>query len=512
MEEQGFVASAYRAGSGTLISRILGFIRDMVIAATFGAGSFADAFYVAFRIPNLLRNLLGEGALGTSFIPVFNEYMVRDEEEAWKIAGIVFSILSLILGCVVLLGITFAPLIVRVIAPGFAYDPEKFALTVSLARIMFPFLFVISLAALSTAVLNSKQSFFIPAAAPAMLSIGEVLSIFFIVPFMGGSIKGLAIGVVLGGLGQFIVQLPLLVKFWPKGKKYFKLLFSNPGLKKIGRLMLPAALGVGVYQIGIFVDTICASFLVQGSPSALYYANRLMQLPLAIFATSIATASLPRMSAFAAKKDMRGLLDTLSSGLKMMFFLIVPSAVGLIFLGKPIITVLFQRGKFDQFATDLTYWALLFYSMGLFSYAGVKVVASAFYSLQDTRTPFQISIIAILLNVNLNFILMRYMGIGGLALATAISSSVNLCFLFSALGKKIGGLGGLKLSGSLWRSGVIGTAVGFICYYFNLAEINVYIKVAAAIIVSLSAVFVLSSMLGMEEIKIIRSAIIKRNK
>lgn len=493
------IKSAFEAGLGTLVSRILGYARDMVIAAKFGAGAWADAFYVAFRIPNLLRNLLGEGTLGTSFVPVFSEYLVKKEEESWQVAKIIFSILAVLLSCITLAGIAAAPLIVRAIAPGFVPDSDKFSLTIALTRIMFPFLLFISLAALTTGLLNSLRSFFVPALAPAMLSLGEIFSIFLIVPFMGGSIKGLAIGVLLGGAGQLAVQVPQVLRFWPRAAGYFKLAFSHPGVRKIFRLMLPAAMGVSIYQVNAFVDTICASYLVQGAPSALYYANRLMQLPLAIFGTSIATASLPGMSECAARNDTDGLMAILSSGFRMILFLIMPSAVGFILLGGPIIEVLFQRGEFTAFATGLTYSALLFYSLGLVSYAGVKVAASAFYAMQDMKTPVRISVIAMLLNINLDLILMRYLEIGGLALATAISSTVNMCLLLVFLRRKTGRLGGKEVPGALWRMCLITGIIGLACSAVLKWNVNPYLKVAAGICVSVLLLFFLSTMLGMKE-------------
>ena len=499
MEEKGLVRSASEAGLGTLLSRILGYVRDMVIAAKFGAGAWADAFYVAFRIPNLLRNLLGEGTLGTSFIPVFSEYMVKKEEDAWEIAKIAFSLLLVVLSCLTLLGISITPLIVRVIAPGFSSSPEKFALTVTLTRLMFPFLLFISLAALATALLNSMRSFFIPAFAPAMLSAGEIFSVLVIVPFMGGRIEGLAIGVLLGGIGQFMAQVPQMLKLWPKAAGYFKLTLANPGVRKIFRLMMPAVLGAGVYQINAFVDTICASFLVQGTPTALYYANRLVQLPLAIFGTSIATAALPRMSECAARNDTDGLLNTLASGFRMIFFLLIPSMAGFMVLGKPIISVLFRYGKFDSFAVDLTYSALLFYSLGLVSYAGVKVAASAFYSMQDMKTPVKVSVAAMILNIELNLILMRYLDIGGLALATAISSSINVALLLVFLKRKLGRLFTGEMFVSLWKMCLTGAAVAAVCAGALLWRVNPYVKVCSGIILSVVVFFALSALLRIEE-------------
>ncbi len=263
--------------------------------------------------------------------------------------------------------------------------------------------------------------------------------------------------------------------------------------------MLPATLGLGVFQINAFVDTICASYLIEGSPTALYYANRLMQLPLAIFATSVATVSLPTMSAFMANKDKEGLLKTLSTSVKMIFFLLMPASIGLIILGKPIVALLFQRGRFDVFATNLTTQALLFYSMGLISYGGVKVVASAFYSMQDTKTPLQVSIIAMLLNVELNFIFMRFMGVGGLALATAISSTVNVSLLLFLLRRRIGKLQGGETLNFFWRMGVISGVIGIICFILLKLGLNVFFQVVLGIGLSIVVLFSLGFLFRFKE-------------
>ena len=517
MKETSLAHSASRAGLGTLVSRILGYIRDMLIASYFGAGTSADAFYVAFRIPNLLRNLLGEGALSASFIPVFSEYLIKKEEDAWEVARLTFSILLVLLSVLTLLGIAIAPFIVRIIAPGFISLPDKFSLTVTLVQIMFPFLLLICLAALATGILNSLRSFFVPAVAPVMLSMGEIFSVVIIVPLMEGSVKGLAWGVLLGGLGQLLAQVPSVIKFWPRrgthtkcGSGFFKLLFSHPGVKKIGILMLPATIGLGVYQINAFVDTICASYLIEGSPTALYYANRLMQLPLAIFATSVATVSLPTMSEFIAKEDKDGLLKTLNSSLKMIIFLMVPASIGLIVLGKPIVALLFQRGNFDLFATNLTYLALLFYSMGLISYGGVKVVASAFYSMQDTKTPLQVSIVAMLINVELNFIFMRFMGVGGLALATAISSTVNMGLLLLLLRRRIGKLQGGEILNFFWRNGLISVVIGIVCFIFLKSGLNVFLQVILGIGLSGVILFSLGFVFKFKEAREFWSFIVRK--
>jgi putative peptidoglycan lipid II flippase len=515
----------------TLASRILGYLRDMLIANFFGAGLVADAFFVAYRIPNLLRRLLGEGALSASFIPVFTEYLTtRPKEEAQRLARISGLLLLTVLSILTVLGIIFTPIIVRVIAPGFIRDPEKLALTITLTRILFPFMIAIGMAALALGVLNSLHRFIIPALAPSLLSISEILFVLFICPLMERPIIGLVLGVLVGGFAQFFFQVPSLVRRgfvvpagkishnprlklmdYPQnllknslvlGKKWVSIL-NHPGVKRIGLLMLPATLGLSVSQINTFVDTICASLLREGSVTAMYYANRLMQLPLALFGTAIATVALPMMSRSAAAGNIEELKDTLSLALRMILFTIVPASLGLIILGSPIISLLFERGRFTAQATQATSWALLFYSTGIVAYAGVKVIASAFYSMQDTRTPVRIASIAMVANIVLNLILMRILDVGGLAFATAIASFINLSMLLLYLRKRIGRLGGKKVLLSLTKILLATSAMGIACVYFSrlLGQINKLTQVAGTILICVIIYILVTHLLRCDEIK-----------
>lgn len=440
--EKKLTHQAGRIAVGTTISRVLGYVRDMLVAHTFGAGFAADAFYAAYRIPNLLRRLLGEGSLSASFIPVLSEYLhTKTKEETQELINVIFSALTVVLCILTVLGIIFSPQLVNVIAYGFTSDPEKLSLTINLTRLMFPFLLFICLAALALGILNTLSSFFVAAVAPAALSIAEIGFIMGIAPLLSpdNQIKGLAISVIFGGIGQFIVQ-------WPKIRSLgwhlrWNLNFKHPAIKRIGFLMVPAMIGLSVDQVNAFVDTICASFLAQGSITALYYSNRLMQMPLAIFGIALASAALPAMSKAAAQKDIATVKETLNFSLRFIIFILIPSAVGLITIGFPIIRVLFERGNFDRNATMLTFSALSYYSLGLPAYAMVKVLASSFYAFQETKTPVKVAVVSMTLNAVLNIILMRHMGVGGLALATSISSWLNAAILGYLLRKKIGALG-----------------------------------------------------------------------
>ena len=419
-------------GSATLLSRILGFIRDVVIAAYFGAGLSSDAFFVAFRIPNLLRRLVGEGSLSIAFIPVFTEYLTRcGEEEAFKMARTALRWLSLVLVVIVILGIILCPLIITVIAPGFSDTAFKFELTVNLARLVFPYIFFIALVAFCMGVLNSLGHFAGPALAPVFLNLAIILTVFVAVPFLDQPVYALAIGVLIGGFLQLILQVPFLIKkkfyFWQSCPR------MHPGIKTTGKLMLPAILGAAVYQINILIGTLLASLLPEGSISYLYYADRLVQFPLGVFAIAAATAVLPSLSRQASIHDFKALGETFAHALKLMGLITIPSMIGLMVLSQPIISLLFERGAFGNTATQLTADALICYAVGLWAFASVRIVVATFYALQDTATPVRMAIYAIIFNIFMALILMEPMQHNGLALATSLASFLNLGLLLIIL-------------------------------------------------------------------------------
>jgi putative peptidoglycan lipid II flippase len=446
-------------GAATLLSRVFGFIRDVVIAWFFGAGLSADAFFVAFRIPNLLRRLFAEGSLSIAFIPVFTEYLtVKGREEAFKLARSAMWLLSMILAVVAVLGILLSPVIIKVVAPGFISSPEKFFLTVNLTRIMFPYIFFIGLVALCMGILNSLGHFAAPALAPVFLNIAMICSVFFISPYMSDPVTGLAIGVLIGGVLQLALQVPFLIKkglhFWQKVKIF------HPGLKKIGILMLPTVFGAAVYQINILVGTLLASLLPEGSISYLYYADRLVQFPLGIFAIATATAVLPSLSRQAAARDLEAVKATFAHAMKLVLFITIPSMVGLIVLREPIVALLFKRGVFDSKAVQLTAYALLYYGIGLWAFSCVRIVVSTFYALQDTRTPVRMAVISIIANIVLGIILMGPLAHGGLALATSLASMLNLGLLVRALKIKLGPLGLRNIAESACKSVLCAAIMG----------------------------------------------------
>jgi putative peptidoglycan lipid II flippase len=448
MSEKEKIASATGVvGTATFLSRILGYLRDMVIAYFFGAGMATDAFFVAFRIPNTLRRLFGEGALTVSFIPVFSAYLHRKETRDWKeFLDRTFTLFSMILAGVSVLGIIAAPWLIRVLAPGFS-DPEQFRLTVLMTRIVFPYLFFIGLVALSMGVLNALGHFLAPAMAPIFLNISMIGCVFLLAVRVSPPVMALTIGVVIGGLIQLLFQIPFL---WRKGIRFcpdFRF-GSSPGIRKIGVLMVPAVVGTAVAQINVFVSQILASFLMKGSISFLYYAYRLIEFPLGVFVVALGTAALPSFSRLVTQDRMTDFKDTIAFGLRMAFFLTIPASVGLIILRIPIVSLLFQRGEFDFSATCLTAEALLYYAAGLWAIAGVRIMAPAFFALQDMKSPVKAAVLALVCNILLGLVLMYPLGHAGLALANSLSAVLNFLLLTVFLARKIGAIGWI----SLWES------------------------------------------------------------
>jgi putative peptidoglycan lipid II flippase len=433
------VEAAGVIGLATLLSRILGFARDMVLARLFGAGLAADAFFVAYRIPNLLRELFAEGSMSAAFIPVFSEYLTkRTKRDAWELASAAFTTLLTVLTGVCLLGILAAPWIVKLIAPGFSDNPEREALTTMLTRIMFPYLLCIGLAALAMGVLNSVRSFAAPAFSPVLFNIAIIASAFLLAPLFAEPILAVAFGVVVGGFAQFLSQMPAL----RRAELLFgwRFDFAHEGVRRIGWLMAPALIGLSVTQINILVSTILASYF-PGGPTYLFYGMRLIHFPLGIFGVALATALLPSLSTQAAKGELDALRGTLGFGLRLIFFIIVPAIVGLILLRVPIVHLFFEHGRFTAADTQGTAAAVLAYAVGLWAFAGVRIVVSAFYSLQDTRTPVLVAAVALAANIALSLLLMGSLRHAGLALATALSAILNMAVLLVFLARRLGDFG-----------------------------------------------------------------------
>jgi len=461
-ETERVARAAGTIGLFTLLSRVLGFVRDMVLARLFGASLAADAFFVAFRIPNLFRELLAEGTMSAAFVPVFTEKLATgDREAAWALASKVFTLLLMVLVAVVALGVAAAPLIVRVMAPGFAGDPGQEALTVLLTRVMFPYLLFIGLSALAMGILNAHRAFALPALAPFCFNLALISAALWLAPVFSEPTVGLALGVVAGGAAQLVLQVPGLARRRMLPRPSFAP--RDPDVRRIGRLMVPVVFGLSVTQVNLLVNTLLASLLATGSVSYLYYGMRLIHFPLGVFGIALATAILPTLSTQAAKGDLAGLQAGVTDALKLIAFITVPAMAGLIALRLPIISILFERGAFDAAATRGVAIAVVAYAVGLWAFAAVRIVAATFYALQDTRTPVRAAAIAMGANVVLNLVLMGPLGHGGLALATSLSAMLNLTLLLIALRRRLAGLALSAIGPSLLRTCAAAGVLGLGC-------------------------------------------------
>jgi len=470
MSAKGRIARAAGVMSAaTLISRILGYVRDMIVAGFFGATGTADAFYVASRIPNLLRDLFAEGATSSAFVPVLTEYQTRHgEKEANELVSSTFLFIIIFVGLICLAGIVSAPAIVAAIAPGFLKDPQKLSETIFLTRIMFPFLLFISLASLTMGALNTRQVFFIPALAPAILNVVNIICILALADRLANPIVAVAIGFIIGGFVQFAFQVP---SFFKKGYTLIgrhgdsgtspRRVFWHPGLKKIGRLVIPITVGLAITQINIFVSTILASNLPEGSITYLYYSMRLIHFPVGVFGVAMGMAVLPSLSEHAVKGERDKIKEDFSFALRFLFFITVPAMVGLIALRFPIVSTLYQRGKFGAAATIGTADALMFYSVGIWAMVGVRVIAATFYSMQDTRTPVVTAAATMVINVLLSLLLMGPLKHGGLAFANALAAMCNFTMLFFFLRKKLGGIGTTRIAISFIKTFSASAVMGF---------------------------------------------------
>ena len=468
-ETRSVVRAAGVIGVATFSSRILGFIRDMVLANLFGATPAADAFFVAYRIPNLLRELFAEGSMSSAFIPVFTEYQtLKSKRDAWELASAVFTTLLTIVTGLTIVGILAASGLVWLLAPGFHDDPARLGMTTLLTRLMFPYLIFISLAALAMGILNSMRAFAAPAFSPVFFNICIIGCAFFLSPRMAEPIHGVAIGVVAGGAAQFAMQLPGLRL---RGMLFgFRFAPGHPGVRRIGALMVPSLLGLSVTQINITVSTILASFFA-GGPTYLFYGMRLIQFPLGIFGVALATAILPTLSAQAARGAVDELRKTLGFGLRMILFIILPAMLGLILLRQPIIHLFFEHGTFTAHDTAETALAVLCYSLGLWAFGGVRIIVSAFYSLQDTRTPAISAAIAVAANLVFSLLLMSSLGAAGLALATALAAMVNGGILVALLHRRLGGVEWGSVGRSLLRVLVASIPLVAVCAWVAAAQV-----------------------------------------
>lgn len=410
----------------TSISRIFGLLRDVIIANRFGAGVLYDAFLIAYFFPHFLRRLLAEGALSAAFIPVFAELLVTmGKEEAGKFANNLLTILLLFFPFLIAGGILLAPQYVPLLASGFT--KQELGLAVSLSRFIFPYIGLIGIASILMGILNGYQRFFLPALAPVLFNLGVISGAVWIAPRLASPVHGLALGVIIGGIGQLVIQIPLLYRL--KFRFRPRLLPLHPGIKKVRRLMIPAIIGLAVIQINILVDNRLASYLAPGAISSLQFAMRLFQLPLSLVAVSISTAIFPRLSTFLARKEYDKFAGILAIGTGLTIFVLLPAMAGLYALGGNIIRLLFEHGRFTPADTARTVNILYFYLIGLASYGLVFLFTRAFYALGKPRIPLIASSIAVVVNIVFNYLLIGAMQASGLALATALSGLVNMGIL-----------------------------------------------------------------------------------
>ncbi|MDO9597722.1 MAG: murein biosynthesis integral membrane protein MurJ [Azoarcus sp.] len=419
----------------TLLSRILGFVRDFVIARAFGAGMATDAFFVAFRLPNLLRRMFAEGAFSQAFVPILAEYKNKQGEDATRyLVDRVATLLGLVVAVVALLGVIGAPLIIHVSAPGFSADADKFALTVELTRITFPYILFMALVALAGGILNTWSRFAIPAFTPVLLNLSFIGMALFAAPYFDPPVLALAWAVFIGGVLQLALQIRPLLKIGMLPR--FRVDWSDPGVRRILKLMAPAILGVSVSQISLLINTIFASFLQSGSVSWLYYADRLMEFPAGLLGVALGTILLPSLSRLHADENPEAFSSLLDWGLRLTLMLTLPAALGLAMLSVPLITTLFHYGAFAANDVLQTRNALLAYSVGLTGMILVKVLAPGFYARQDIRTPVKIALVTLAATQLMNLAFIVPLKHAGLALSIGIAACLNAGLLYHGLRRR----------------------------------------------------------------------------
>ncbi len=481
-ENRAIAKAAGTVGFFTLVSRVAGLVRDSVMGYYFGTGVAADAFFVAFRIPNLLRRFVAEGAMSTAFIPVFTDYWTtRTREEALEAASVLATFMAAVLAVVTALGTLFSPQLTSWFAPGFVGEAGKYELTVSLTRWCFPYIFLVSMVALCSGILNSLRHFTAPALSPVFLNLAMIASILLIAPRLSTPVYGLAAGVLIGGVAQLLLQVPAMFRLGVRLRPIWNP--QHAAVRRTMRLMGPMVFGAAVYQINLMVDTILASMLPTGSVSYLWYADRVFEFPLGVFAIALGTAALPSFAAQAARGALDEMRQSLLFAMRLTNFIVMPAAVGIYLLAVPITSVLFQRGAFGYPQVLLTGQALGAFSVGLWPVAMVRLVIPAFYALQNTRTPVVTAAAAFVANVIFSLVLMgpvlatndspvagmiasvsQHLAVfdlrhSGLALSTSLAATVNLILLTWLLRGKLGTLELREILPSLGRSAVAAAAM-----------------------------------------------------
>lgn len=506
-----------------LVSRILGFIRENLSGRLFSRFE-TDSFIAAFIIPDTMYYLLVGGALSAAFIPIFTEYLAKgEEEEGWKVASTFINITVLLLVVFTILGITFAQGVALWEAPHFKAD--KMLLLVKLTRIMFPAVCFTALAGIMGGVLNSYRHFLAPALGPIFYNIAIIFGAFWLGPQFG--IMGMAIGVVVGAIGNFLIQIMFLRKVGGQRFLFAYIDLYNPGFRRMLMLMAPALIGLSATHVNLWITNVMASSLPEGSITALRFANRLIQLPIGIFAAGIAMAFFPMLSGLVAEKKMNSFKDTLSLSLRSIFFLMLPAAVGLVVLREPIVKLLFEGQKFTPHDTALTADALFYYSMALFAHAAILMLPRAFYALQDTLTPVLASIFSVSISILLNWIFLNYtkLGVGGFALSFSIMGLINMSLLMEILRRKIGGIRGYGILKSFLKALAASLAMGLAVFLttqyigsFSGIGLTGHLEAALVVVVGLTVgiivFFATAWFLKMDEltmsIRLIKGKLLKR--
>lgn len=510
-QNRKLIRSTLAVSAPTFLSRIFGLFRDMIQANYMGTGTRMDAFTIAYTIPNLLRRLTGEGAMTAAFIPIFTQQKKeKSKEELWKFAHYFFFDLSVIMALITVLGVVFAPVLVKIISIGFKDIAGKWDLTITLTRFMFPYIFLISLAALAMAILNSFHKFFVPAFTPVLFN----LSIITLAVIFAGRAKEpsyvFAAGVVIGGVLQLAFQLPFL---WRHGMRFKPMLsFTHPGIRKVGKLIIPGIFGAGLYQINYALSRMIASLLEEGSVSALYYAARVQELTLGLFSIALSIALLPTFSDQAAKQDIAGMKKTLVYSFKLVFLVTFPAMAGLLLLNRPIIQVLFQRGEFNEQSTVMSASCLFFFALGIPFISGVRIIAPAFYSLKDIKTPVIVASFIMGLYILLSILLMNPLRVGGIALALSISSVFNFLLLFYLLERKIGHIRKKGILVSAFKSAISAVGMGAVVWVFagqfdfdRMVFIQKLGVVAAAVSIGIVVYLVLNLLFSHEDLKSLKN-------
>ena len=512
-------------GAATLTSRVLGLVRDQVLAAFFGAGNDMDAFVVAFRIPNLVRDLFAEGAMSAAFVPTFTRQLtLHGKHDAWRLGNNVLNALLVATGVLVVAGMVFARPLIALYAGDFASVPGKMELTVRLTRVVLPFLTMVAVAAAVMGMLNSLHHYFVPALSPAMFNVATIAGVFLLVPLMPRfglpPIMAVAIAALAGGIGQVALQWPSLRR---EGFRYERLLDPrDPAMRRVLILMGPGTIGLAATQVNLFVNTLLATSQGTGAASWLTYAFRLMYLPIGLFGVSIGTAVLPAVSRHATVGDVAGIRRTVSRGLAMMLMLNVPATVGLMVLATPIVQLLFERGHFLPSDTAATAAALRLYAVGLIGYSAVRIASPAFYGLGESRTPALVSVSAIAINVIASVALVRAIGFQGLALGTSIAALANAALLLWLLRRRLGGMEGSRLMVTMLKVTAASSVMAITAVLTQHAMDRVApgtrlapqaVRLGATIGGSLAALAVMAQVLGVEAfhdaVEMLRARVLK---